>query len=265
MLLACLSGGWFASTVVAGPGQDEPQGPPEATLDPQTEAPNIEITDELDREYGYYLRRIRETTDAALAELDLSEEQKARLNATAAEASEKVRAIIRKDQAFRTANMDRIKEIQAQIQEAKEGRGEAGIGELSIRLARFFPGPDRVRKAMISFDKQMASTLEESKSRAYYEIARRVRLAYGPHHTPVGPTALLMALNRLELTPEQQSKIQDERKRMSEEMHEATKLSSREAIDAVTDRFRERVLDVLTAEQRPKLLEFEKEIQNRPL
>jgi len=261
-LLTSLSLVTFAA---AGPPDAAPKDKAQAKTSEPPDATLAEINEETDAVYGHPLKQIRELREGVLAEIEATEEQKAKVHEILDAKVKLASTTIRDFEDFRSKNERRREEWRAQLEEAKAQGDRRRMDELEKQLARFGAGPGRVRKSLLGYEREVAGVFGPEKAPQVYAIANRVQRQYRPVFKPTGPTTVLMALKRIELSPEQQGKINEERTRMSENMLKVIDTPDPGPIDRVTADFRDRVLKVLTEEQRAEFNKYEEEIRDKPL
>lgn len=205
-----------------------------------------------------HLARIEERRQAALAELKLSDDQVRGLNKLLDEQAEKITEIIRRSDEVRRENAARIEELNNEMKEARLNRDVERAQQIARELSWIDPSADRAYKTMLGFDKTVAKALGGEQGAAYRGLALRLKRKWRPNVKPFSFSIVLEILVELRLTKEQNAEVLAVLRELSPELSSAHTVRDYIRMHKVEAVFRQRVLDILTDEQRTRYLQLDR-------
>jgi Spy/CpxP family protein refolding chaperone len=145
----------------------------------------------------------------ALSKLDLNDEQKTKINAAREEFGKEMRASFE-------ANREKIQDLEKQMKAAREAKDEAKIKELEEQMAKLRPNFEAKTKEFI--DQKIKPVLTDEQKKKFDEELAKARAPRPERPQALRAELLLNNAEKLGLTDEQKTKIEDLQKNFREAM-----------------------------------------------
>lgn len=202
--------------------------------------------------------RIKERRKVALEEFKLSEKQATNIGSLFDKYVEQTKKTTKQYEELRSQNATRIEELRKELGEARRNRNRSQVQRLSAELGRFQWPTGKIMKAMIIFDSMVVKALGDELGEKYRRKVGELDRKWGPPRKPASFSIVLNNLRSLGLSDEQNGERQAILRELSRPLRDAMRGRNRAGVRRIEAEFRQRVLDILTPEQREAYLAVEK-------
>jgi Spy/CpxP family protein refolding chaperone len=201
---------------------------------------------------------IKQLRGALSKELQLTEEQKQVINALFADQEKELTELRAQADQKREQHAEELRQLREQ-REAAEG-DRAKQRELERRIRELNAPPAEIAESNQRFYAAVKEELTDEQRPIFDRLVARVS-AGGPF---VEFAAIRRALRDLELTDDQQTRVEEIQRKHVEVMRQA-QAEGPEAIDALLKQFRQEILAELTQEQKAQFAAAEEKYKNEPM
>ncbi len=216
-----------------------------------------------DRGHYVHLDRLEDRRKAVQEQMSLDEAEAQRVFAVLDDLAEQIRGIIQESERARKEHAAQFEVLQAEYDQAVIDRSVPRAQSAVEGMKKLDNAADRLNKIALTIDGRVANAFEEGKQSQYRDIARKLSRSWRRPVRPIMFAVVYFNLEELGVDEKLMTKVHEINKELTPALSNAFNARDDAGAEKVSAEFRERILKLLTNEQRAEYLVVEKRNNER--